>query len=133
VLFGEHHADEPHDGRTIREDADHVASPADLAVEVRVHLNVLPLSRCLTVAIFSYVPSDAGTARAFLSRVLSSVGAHQRYELSRLVLDSCENFVLNPDYVDSWTEDKRRAVGDYFTKTLVVSDLEHESPDLYLF
>ena len=33
VLFGEHGADEPHDGGAVREDADDVGAPADLEVE----------------------------------------------------------------------------------------------------
>lgn len=99
---------------------------------LRVHLNVLPLAEDTTVALFSYRPEDQSPARARLDRVLNSSGQHQKYELSRLILQSCENFVLRPDYFDSWGEDKVLAVEAYFSKTLVLPS-EDESPHLYLF
>jgi hypothetical protein len=99
---------------------------------LRIHLNVLPVGP-KTVVLFSYLRSDASQARAFLDRILGSHGPHQRYELSRLILDSCENFVLSPDYFDTWTDAKKSAVLAYFVRTLLKSDLAYESPDLYLF
>jgi hypothetical protein len=100
---------------------------------LRIHLNVLPIGPTRTEVLFSYLQSDASPARAFLDRILRSQNLHQRYELSRLILNSCENFVLSPDYFDMWTEEKKRTVQTYFVRTLLKSDLGYESSDLYLF
>ena len=100
---------------------------------LRIHLNVLPVSQTQTVVLFSYLKSDATPACAFLGRVLGSGGLHQRYELSRLILDSCENFVLSPNYFDTWCDDKKNTIRDYFVRTIMKSDLGYESPHLYLF
>ena len=100
---------------------------------LRVHLNVLPLEPTKTVAMFSYLQSDASHARAFLDRILRSDGPYQKYEISRLILNSCENFVLSPDYVDTWPAEKKDAVTAYFIPTLMKNHLVCESPSLYLF
>ena len=83
--------------------------------------------------LFSYLSRDSVPAQAFLDRILRSHGQHQRYELSRLILESCENFVISPDYFDTWSEQKAITVREYFVRTTVESDLGYESPDLYLF
>jgi hypothetical protein len=100
---------------------------------LRVHLNVLPIEHTKTVVMFSYLQSDAHPARAFLDRILRSHGHYQKYEVSRLVLNSCENFVLSPGYVDMWPVEKKDVVTTYFIHTLMKNDLAHESPHLYLF
>jgi len=100
---------------------------------LRIHLNVLPVGPTRTVVLFSYLQPNASQARAFLDRIVRSHGSHQRYELSRLILDSCENFVLSPAYFSTWSDEKTSAVRNYFARTLLKSDLAYESPDLYLF
>lgn len=100
---------------------------------LRIHLNVLPVDPATTLAVFAYLQPYASQARAFLDRILRSDGAHQRYELSRLILNSCENFVLSPHYFDTWSDQKRSAVRSYFTRTILEDDLSFECPDLFLF
>ena len=63
--------------------------------DLRIHLNVLPIEPSKTIVIFSYLHSDASQARAFLDRILRSGGPSQKYQISRLILNSCENFVLS--------------------------------------
>ena len=100
---------------------------------LRVHLNVLPLNAVTTAVVFSYLRSDAGQARTFLSHIPQSGGFQQRYEISRVILSRCENFVLAPAYFDEWAEEKKKNVRDYFMQTLFKADAGKESPDLYLF
>ena len=100
---------------------------------VRAALTVLPISRVKTVAVFSYLPPDASPARAVLQPVLTSTGDRQKYELSRRILNSCENFVIAPAYFDTWTDGKKRVVREYFTRTILVEEMGYESPDLGLF
>lgn len=109
---------------------DHVERDGEV---VHVCLTVLPTSHNETVALFSYMNADADLARAELGHVLGASGPEQAYELSRRLLNNCQNFVLSPSYVASWTPHKRKAITDYFIRTLVHDDLAFHEPDLLLF
>lgn len=100
---------------------------------VRVAINVFPLSKLSSVAIFSYLPEDAALARVALQPVLSSSGYYQKYLLSKLVLNKCENFVLSPSYFDRWSKEKKVIVERYFVQTLMGSNMDVENEHLYLF
>ena len=100
---------------------------------VRVCLSLFPLDHRTTVAVFSYRPIDAPIARSHLQRVLAATGDHQKYELSRILLNHCSNFVLSPAHFESWTERKRAVVKEYFTKTILRGNLDYEHPDLNVF
>lgn len=99
---------------------------------LRVHLNILPLDEKTTVAVFSYRSADASLARKSLANILQASGAKQRHELSRLVLSKCENFVLAPQYFDTWSQSKREIVVDYFTRTMRKDDPAFDSDELDL-
>jgi hypothetical protein len=100
---------------------------------IRVILNIIPRSNHETVVVFSYTNRDAKTARDSLGRVLNSDGEYQRYEISRLILKHCENFVISPVYFQSWTNRKRDIIRDCFAQTILEKDLEFEDADLMLF
>lgn len=100
---------------------------------VRVCLNIVPLDSTRTAAIFSYLQADASAARAGLDRILGSSGHYQRYELSRRLLNSCQNVVLSPAYVATWSAEKREAIVRYVVRTALKDDLNVEDPNLFLF
>jgi hypothetical protein len=100
---------------------------------VRVALNVLPLNAVDSVAIFSYLPRDADLVRSALHRLLASEGEYQKYLLSKLILNNCENFVVSPAYYDRWNTEKRKAITEYFVGTLFKGKLEVENENFYLF
>lgn len=99
----------------------------------RVALNVFPLSQGESVATFSYLKSDLPLVRDGLHKILLSTGDYQKYELSKLILNSCENFVLSPQYFDEWNTEKESGVTSYFLQTLYESNLSFESELLFLF
>jgi hypothetical protein len=96
-------------------------------------LDILPLSDSRTVAVFSFVNSDAPGARSALSRVLLGADFHQRYEMSKRLLNSCENFVISPAHFATWSERKHVTIRGYFLRTLQRDELEFDDEDLYLF
>ena len=100
---------------------------------VRVALNVFPLSKTESAVIFSYVPEDARLVVTSLNETLTSEGAYQKYLLSKLILNNCENFVISPTYYEEWREDKKADVMAYFTDTLITGNLNVENKNLYLF
>jgi hypothetical protein len=100
---------------------------------VRVSLNILPLDIGQSVAVFSYLSSETDLVRAALHRILTSEGEYQKYLLSKLVLNNCENFVVSPSYYDQWSPEKKKAITDFFVETLYTGKLEVENQNLYLF
>ena len=68
-----------------------------------------------------------------LNLVLTSDGSYQKYLLSKLILNNCSNFVVSPSHYDRWAPEKRRAITDYFVRTLFIGDLDVENKHFYLF
>lgn len=100
---------------------------------VRVCHSILPLTPIRSVAVYSYRQQEAGSARAQLSRILTGQGDHQLYEISRRLLNSCENFVISPAVFDSWPQDKKDAIQAFFVRTIFRDALEVEDQHLMLF
>lgn len=109
---------------------DYVSDGGDWA---RVSLNVLPLGKTQSAAIFSYLEQDAPLIRAELNDVLNASGSQQKYLLSKRILNHCGNFVVSPAHFDSWSAEKQAAITAYFCQTLLESHLEIENELLYLF
>jgi len=86
---------------------------------VRSAMSVLPVALTKSVAVFSYTQDDAGPARQALAPMLTATGRDQRLELSRRILDSAENFIVSPTFVETWDREKteaiKKAVGSIFT------------------
>jgi hypothetical protein len=98
----------------------------------RVALNILPISRDETVAIFSFTDADARPVREYIREILASSGEYQKYLVSRLLLLHAENFVVAPALFETWNEAKRDAIRDFFLKTIRYGSAE-QSKDFYLF
>jgi hypothetical protein len=99
---------------------------------VGVCLTILPMSLTRTVALFSYQPADATQARKDLAHILGSSEGNQKYELSKRLLHSCQNFALAPDFVASWPAKKRATIIEFFSRTALAPDLHFDDPDLLL-
>jgi hypothetical protein len=100
---------------------------------VRIVLNIVPVSINRTYAVFSYTKNDAGKARAAVDRVLLSHGDHQKFELSKLILSSIENFLISPSHFESWTDSKRERIRMAFATTIMAGSEPEEHFDLMLF
>jgi hypothetical protein len=100
---------------------------------IGVCATIAPVSAERTAVLISYLPRDAAYVRATYARVLSATGEQQKYEVSRMILNHAENFVLAPSFVDSWTTTKTSAVLDLFLRTLIEPDFGIEDRDFMLF
>ncbi|MBC7767423.1 MAG: hypothetical protein H7124_01410 [Phycisphaerales bacterium] len=98
----------------------------------RCVLNVAPLTSTQTAVILSYAPHDAARVRSLLDRVLASQGHYQRYELSRLILEHVENFVLKPSHVDQWSAARQAKIMAAFEANLMDGAVP-DDPDMMLF
>ena len=130
-----------HDAFSFDVDCPTIAACALFAVDdqikdedhLRVAINILPVTKKNTFVILSYRENDSSHARLALGRVIDSEGYHQKYEISKLILNNCENFFICPAYFDTWSDTKKDAIRDYYIRTIFEGDISYESPDIYLF
>jgi hypothetical protein len=54
------------------------------------------------------------------------------YELSKLIIERMENFVLNPAHVETWSTRKLATIKGAFTATMLANGIQ-DDPDLMLF
>lgn len=103
--------------------------PDDVA---RVVLNVIPIENGCHV-VFSFVKSDAGIASRYLQEACDAGGLYQRYLVSKLILQHCENIVMAPSYYEGLTETRRNRIREYFASTIFSNQQDHDDENLYLF
>jgi hypothetical protein len=100
---------------------------------VRCALNVLPVSERKTVAVFSYGPEDAKLARPVFAPLFAAAGDHQKYELSKLIIDRIQNMILAPRHVATWSDRKKDVIASGFVETAMSDQLLQDDADLMLF
>ncbi len=83
----------------------------------RVTLSVFPIHSDVAV-ILSAIPEDAPFVSAYLHSLLSSEEFFQKYLLSKIILGSCDNFVIAPQYYDSMSQERKEAIGQFYIDTL---------------
>ena len=69
----------------------------------------------------------------YIHRIMTAEGYLQRYLLTKLIVQNCDNFVISPDYYDGMSRERRDAIRRYFARTVLRNDEEHEDPAVYLF
>ena len=98
-----------------------------------IHLNMLPMSTHRTVAVFSYPKRFGRAARRYLRPMLRRDDRSRLHDLSRLVIDSCGDLVVSPEFVDSWSDEKRDAIVRYYVRTALDPITKYDSPFFDLF
>lgn len=109
---------------------DHLRVQDDIA---RAAITVFPTVEGDTFVIISYLPKDQAIVRADLTNVLHSRGVAQRYLLSRLLLENCQNIAFAPALVDAMSIEQREIILDFFNRTVLRNDPDFQSPHLNLF
>lgn len=99
---------------------------------LRIVLNVLPINKDTTVAIFSSTDKEYNLANSYLHRCFEGDDFYKKYEVSKQILRNCENFFIRPSFYEKWTADKRRLIVDYFIDTFKY-DRDDDSKEFYLF
>ena len=83
----------------------------------RVALSVFPIRTDVAV-VLSAISRDMPFVRAFLHPLLTGEPYLQRYLLSKLVLESCDNFVIAPAYYDSMPQESKEAIAQFYVDTI---------------
>ncbi len=95
-------------------------------------LNVFP-TEAATVVLFSAVTQHIGQVSAHLDRILSARAWLRKYLLSKFILQSCDNFVIHPDYYAGMSDVKKKAMLQFYGHTVIENDESYEDENLYLF
>ena len=97
-----------------------------------VTLNVFPLAE-RTVVVFSFPRVDRTSVVRAFGYIFNATGHYLEYEVSKLILRRCENFVLAPDVYDSFTDRQVEKITEYFERNICGQAYELEAPELFLF
>ena len=97
-----------------------------------VALNVFPHDD-YTVSVFSCLAEDKIQMAERFGTLFAASGPYQLYELSKLMLQRCENLVIAPRHYDSFSSRQRQAIEEYFCKNTGGHEFKVESPEIFLF
>jgi hypothetical protein len=98
----------------------------------RVTLNLWPTTTGVTV-VFSAVTNDAQFVAGYLDRILTSHGGAQKLLLSKLILQSCDNFVMAPSYYESLSAERKASICDFYVQTILQNAEDHMDDRLFVF
>ncbi len=100
----------------------------------RIAFNLIPMGADKCAFIASCLKVDYAYVKAYLSPILAAKDSYyQKYLISKMIIENCENFVISPKFFSKWSEDKKMTVKDYFEDTLNPSFKGRENEEFYLF
>lgn len=97
-----------------------------------ITLNLIP-EATRTIAIFSYSEKRYKAVYQAFSRIFDSTGDYLLYQLSKLILKKCENFVISPSVYESFSSQQKKIISKYFGRNICGHNFEIEDHRLYLF
>jgi len=100
---------------------------------IGVVLNIVPLNANKTVIVFSYLKEHESDVKNAYPELYEAEGYYLAYVVTKLLLEYGENLVLCPKYYNTWSEEKRVCILEYFKKTLLEEDHEKNNEHLFLF
>lgn len=98
----------------------------------RVTLSVFPINNAVAI-IFSATQSDTPFVSSYLSCIVAAESHYQKYLLSKLILQSCDNFVIAPHYFDAMPQTQKNAIGQFYADTILKNAEDYEDEKLFLF
>lgn len=109
---------------------DHIPIGDDVA---RIALNIFPVSKKKTIVIISYPKEYGGKIQPDLQLILEGNEGLKKYEISRMILNNCENFVIGPKHFSTWSVEKKKKIIGYLSETIFESDYDKNDPLFDLF
>jgi len=105
----------------------------DSEEQVYCCLNIHPLSLEKTLFVLSYLSIDEVKVMKHFFPLIQSNGEYQKYQISKYVLNYCENIVISPKFYKTWSSQKKYIIVNYFIRTLQYDDLDYNNIELVLF
>ncbi len=97
-----------------------------------ISLNVFPDDNGVYI-IFSYRKEHKNIVLPHITRVLQAERHYKLYLISKLILMYCENFVISPGFYKNLSDNRKKAIGVYFSNNIMGDKKDSENVDLYLF
>ncbi|MGC2062844.1 MAG: hypothetical protein WA610_07680 [Thermodesulfovibrionales bacterium] len=97
-----------------------------------ISLNVFPQDSGIFL-IFSFRKEHSSRLLPFISPILDAERHYKLYLLSKLILMHCENFVLSPFFYQTLSQERIKAICDFFMKNLYIKKEDTENGNLLLF
>jgi hypothetical protein len=96
-------------------------------------LNIVPLDEKRMAVILSCPTEQEESVRKALETTCQAEDSRLRYEISKLIIQRVENFVLSPKHYNSWSADKKKRILEEFERTMTNPDAIQDHEDLMLF
>lgn len=95
-------------------------------------LNIFP-SNGKTAVVFSYLKQNRAQIHDAFITILNSNGRYREYELSKLILRKCENFVISPHLFNQFGKKQKDAIANYYERNIAGHSYDVEDHCLFLF
>jgi hypothetical protein len=96
-------------------------------------LNVVPLNETRMAVILSCPSEQEESVRKALEATCQAEDNRLKYEISKLIIQRVENFVLSPKHCNSWPADKKKRILEEFERTMTNPGAIQDHEDLMLF
>jgi hypothetical protein len=96
-------------------------------------LNIVPLNATRTAVILSCPTEQEASVGKALEATCQTEDGRLRYEVSKLIIKSVENFVLSPKHYNSWSDVKKKRILDEIERTTFNPGALQDHEDLMLF
>lgn len=100
---------------------------------LRCALNVFPISQNQTAVIFTCAKPDLKEVYRNLLPILKSSGERQLLEISKIIIENVENFVISPPHFEGWSDKKKKSIHTAFVSTLFAPQTFQDESALSLF
>ena len=108
---------------------DDIDWPEDVA---RLALNIFPC-KGKVIVLFSFLKEEKSYVYQYIQRIIHSSGYYQKYLISKIILQHCQNLVLSPKFYNQMTNEQKKAVEEFFIETIWLNKHGFENKHLYLF
>jgi hypothetical protein len=95
--------------------------------------NVIPVAGNKTLIILSYPKDQEKSVATSLDKILKAGDDKLKYEISKLIIQRVENFVLSPAHYASWSSAKTKLILSEFERSLGEAKEIKDAEDLFLF
>jgi hypothetical protein len=96
-------------------------------------LNIVPMNEKRTAVILSCPTEQENSVKEALKTTCQAEDDRLRHEISKLIIQRVENFVLSPKHYNSWSADRQKRIVQEFERALFKPEALQDHEDLMLF
>ena len=112
-----------------------IFTPMEMATESEfeyIGVNVFPYNQ-KTFIVFSGLKENEKVIKNYIRDIMTASGVYQKYLISKTILRNCENVVISPGYLETWSSDKKETILRYVKETCFSDKVGYENQNIYLF